>query len=62
MLNNDNYLIEAIEADRVQDESADQIMSYLTIYYKSADRFLMSDRTCDRIMEIEMHLLEQKEA
>ena len=48
MLNNDNYLIEAIEVDRMQDESADQIMSYLTTSsYESAETFLMSDRICD---------------
>ena len=35
MLNNDKYLIEAIEADRMPGESADQIMSYLTTSYKS---------------------------
>ena len=47
MLNNDNYLKEAIEADRVQDESADQIMSYLTTSYESTETFLMTDRICD---------------
>ena len=48
MLNNDNYLLEAIEADRMPDESADQIMSYLTTCYESAQTFRMSDRICDR--------------
>ena len=48
MLNNDNYLLEAIEADRMPDESADQIMSYLMTCYESAQTFLMSDRICDR--------------
>jgi len=38
MLNNDNYLIEAIEADRLPGESADQITSYLTISYESERR------------------------
>ena len=45
MLNNDNYLLEAIEADRMPDESADQIMSYLMTCYESAQTFLMSDRS-----------------
>ena len=48
MLNNDNYLIEAIEADRLPGESADQITSYLRASYESAETFLMSDRICDR--------------
>ena len=48
MLNNDNYLIEAIEADRLPGESADQITSYLTTSYELAETFLMSDRICDR--------------
>ena len=48
MLNNDNYLIEAIEADRMPGESADQITSYLTTSYELAETFLMSDRICDR--------------
>ncbi len=38
MLNNDKYLIEAIEADRLPGESADQITSYLTISYESERR------------------------
>eukprot|EP01036_Dinobryon_divergens_P033875 gene33875-43763_t len=48
MLDNDNYLIEAIEADRLPGESADQITSYLTTSYESAETFFMSDRICDR--------------
>jgi hypothetical protein len=48
MLNNDNYLIEAIEADRLPGESAHQITSYLRASYESAETFLMSDRICDR--------------
>ena len=47
MLNNDNYLIEAIEADRLPGENADQITSYLTTSYELAETFLMSDRICD---------------
>eukprot|EP01036_Dinobryon_divergens_P031776 gene31776-41242_t len=48
MLNNDNYLLEAIDADRMPDETDHQIMSYLTTCYESAQTFLMSDRICDR--------------
>ena len=32
----------------MSDESADQIMSYLTTCYESAQTFRMSDRICDR--------------
>eukprot|EP01035_Chromulina_nebulosa_P024096 gene24096-31307_t len=42
MLNNDKYLLEAIEADRMPDESADHQMSYLTTCYESAQTFLIT--------------------
>ena len=48
MLKKDKYLLEAIEADRMLEESSDQISSYLKASYKLAETFQLSDTVCSR--------------